>query len=221
MEEVWSQASLVQLIMVALMLPASLLALAYVRKRYRDLTAVRAGDIAVDMPWHLFLAVVFIVMATPMLPGLQTYAALVIPFVVVLGVIAAYASQGVNVEVLWIGEKLALSFVLKWVVIIYVAILLPIAVFIMTSTAVLTVFGFETSMQESVQQFLKLENIADLFYFVLYACIVAPVLEEIFFRGFLFPVLKAKVGKGLSYFGTALLLVLFMGICHRFYLYPF
>jgi membrane protease YdiL (CAAX protease family) len=61
-----------------------------------------------------------------------------------------------------------------------------------------------------------------LFYFVLCICIIGPIVEELFFRGFLYPALRKKVGSILSIFLSAALFSLlhmtFVGFLPIFFL---
>ncbi|MEM9444465.1 MAG: type II CAAX endopeptidase family protein [Verrucomicrobiota bacterium] len=196
---------MIQLLSGLLIFPISLLALNYVRKRHRELLAYRNHLVEADVPWSLMLMIVLSVAFIPLLPGLNMYLAALMPFLIVLGAIMVFLSQRIDIEQLWIGGKLPYLFVLKWMIIIYLALPLPMALLAALSTLILHFVGIETDAQDTVQHFLTLENTEDYLSFVIYACAIAPVLEEIFFRGFLFPIMKKRAGSLFAYLVTAIL----------------
>lgn len=69
-------------------------------------------------------------------------------------------------------------------------------------------FGFKPRMQEIIPIFISEESLAITVALVLLACILAPIVEETFFRGFLQSVMRKLIGPDLAIFVTALLFAL-------------
>ncbi len=68
------------------------------------------------------------------------------------------------------------------------------------SIALLTKLGFQVEDQEAVQMFLALKSVWAKIYFGLFAVVIAPVAEELVFRGILFPFIKQLRLTGLVRF---------------------
>ncbi|MDP2913053.1 MAG: CPBP family intramembrane metalloprotease [Candidatus Omnitrophota bacterium] len=76
----------------------------------------------------------------------------------------------------------------------YIA-LLPILFFLLLMTAAISnLFGYIPPKQPVVELFLKEESARFLLYTGLFAAIVGPIIEELFFRGFMYNALKKYIG---------------------------
>jgi uncharacterized protein len=84
---------------------------------------------------------------------------------------------------LWIGLK------------VYLTIFIPFALLTAGCTYLFTLLGFKEINQPAVELFMRSEGFGPIVGFLIFACVVAPVWEEITFRGFLYPFLKSKMGK--------------------------
>ena len=69
-------------------------------------------------------------------------------------------------------------------------------------------FGIKTHIQDVVPVFVSEESWAAMAAMIILACLVAPVVEETFFRGFLQPVLRRWVGTHGAIMGTAVVFAL-------------
>ena len=77
---------------------------------------------------------------------------------------------------------------------IYLTLLIPLAAITWISFKIGARFGYDDAMQPSVKAFLEMKNPADIASFLFMACIIAPLCEEIAFRGILYPFLKNHTG---------------------------
>jgi len=87
----------------------------------------------------------------------------------------------------------------------YLVLLIPLGLLSLASFEVLSYFGIEDDPQEAVQLFLDAETLGDRFLLMIYAVVFAPVTEELFFRGFLYPILKGWTGRNLAILISAVL----------------
>lgn len=73
--------------------------------------------------------------------------------------------------------------------------LVPILILIMVATLyVVKLLGYEPPVQPIVEVFMKEKETAVLLMSTLFAAIFGPIAEEIFFRGFMYPAVKKKLG---------------------------
>jgi len=78
----------------------------------------------------------------------------------------------------------------------YFAILLPFLALTWISFAVFLKLGYNDTTQPVVKLFLEMHTRSEIIGFLVLACIIAPLWEEIVFRGMLYPFLKHKTGSG-------------------------
>lgn len=93
---------------------------------------------------------------------------------------------------------------IKFSAIRYIATLPFIAASLLVTIYLSKFFGYETKPQEVLKIFLKEDNIFFLIYMTVFTSFVGPVVEELFFRGFLYPALKKNIGVFWSIFLTSL-----------------
>ena len=77
----------------------------------------------------------------------------------------------------------------------YVAVVPPMLLGFVILGALMQLFSYEPMPQEVVQIYLKKSAGPYLFIFTMFVAILGPVLEELFFRGFAYPVVKRKIGS--------------------------
>lgn len=87
----------------------------------------------------------------------------------------------------------------------YLTMFIPFGLLTGTCAYVFSLMGFQDINQPAVEIFMNSQGLETILHFLLFACIIAPIWEEITFRGFLYPFLKAKAGKT-----TALILSSFL-----------
>jgi uncharacterized protein len=85
---------------------------------------------------------------------------------------------------------------LKWGLIFGLASLPPVALIIFASESVCRLIGLDPSDQPIAELFLSTQSPALLVCLILFAIGVAPLFEEVFFRGFAYPALKQRWGAG-------------------------
>jgi hypothetical protein len=73
------------------------------------------------------------------------------------------------------------------------------------TTALLKKFQFSTELQSSVQLLQETQAPIQLIYFGLIAVVAAPIVEEILFRGILYPYLKKVGHPGIALISTSVL----------------
>ncbi|MEM6822150.1 MAG: type II CAAX endopeptidase family protein [Verrucomicrobiota bacterium] len=87
----------------------------------------------------------------------------------------------------------------------YLLILIPLMVCAMASVAVFRLLGLEQEPQPLVQEFLKEDNNGQVIRFLILAVVVAPIWEEVMFRGILYPMLKSLQDRTFALISTSLL----------------
>lgn len=75
----------------------------------------------------------------------------------------------------------------------YLAIFLPLTLVTALCSMILSIVGFEDVSQPAIQAFMNAKDLPSTLVFIFFASVVAPVWEEITFRGFLYPYLKSKM----------------------------
>lgn len=76
----------------------------------------------------------------------------------------------------------------------YISILPVIFTVMVITFFVIKVFNYEPPMQPIVQVFLEEKETGVLWFSAIFAAVFGPVAEEIFFRGFMYPAIKARIG---------------------------
>jgi len=83
---------------------------------------------------------------------------------------------------------------------------LPIFLFVIFFVMlVVTLLGYSPSEQQILTMFIRQENPFTLAYMIILTIFLGPVIEEIFFRGFVYPVLRAKLGVPMAIGLTSIL----------------
>ncbi len=77
----------------------------------------------------------------------------------------------------------------------YLTMFLPFSLLTAACATVFSRLGFKDINQPAVEMFMRSEGFQTIAGFLFFACVIAPIWEEITFRGFLYPFLKAKTGK--------------------------
>lgn len=80
----------------------------------------------------------------------------------------------------------------------FFVIIIPLQLTASLSESILAYFKVPIEPQEAIEKLLQSKNKKELFYFFLDASLLAPVWEEIVFRGFFYPLFKAKIGKNIA-----------------------
>lgn len=94
---------------------------------------------------------------------------------------------------------------------------LPVFFLLMVTSAVLcSVFGIQPKPHPVVEIFQTEKSVAVIAGLSIFAMTVGPVLEEIFFRGFVYPVLKGRWGTRAGLFATAAFFALVHGNAFQF-----
>ena len=102
-------------------------------------------------------------------------------------------------------ERLALSKLAKWSILICGAVILVEVPLTEIINEAMTLLKVPHPQQESVETFSHLRKASDILAFLLQAVVISPMIEELFFRGFLFTFLK-------NYTSTWLALILSAGV---------
>jgi membrane protease YdiL (CAAX protease family) len=74
--------------------------------------------------------------------------------------------------------------------------------------------GGNAETQQAVQLFIEAEGIIEVVSLCILAVLVAPIIEEFIYRGFLYPIIKYHLGRGLALGMTSIL----FGISHAHWL---
>ncbi len=77
----------------------------------------------------------------------------------------------------------------------YLTIFIPLTLLTVVCSMLFSLFGFEDLAQPAVQMLLDAKDLKTIAAFLFSACVVAPLWEEITFRGFLYPFLKSRCGN--------------------------
>lgn len=95
----------------------------------------------------------------------------------------------------------------------YIAAIPVLVLSLLATIFVVKFFNYEPEPQEILKIFFKENNAAALWYLTIFTIFIGPVVEEIFFRGFLYPAAKKNLGPVL---GVILTSVLFAGLHGNF-----
>lgn len=155
-----------------------------------------------------FLLLILLAMINPLRP-------LVIPLTVA-GVVwltvkarrGQMAGQALREQ--WGTRRLALPAVGAlsiWICLAAFAIIMPAAAVVQNA---LRAMGYEPQVQPQVQMFLSADSPVEMAFLLVQAVILAPVIEELLFRGLLQPVLKVRLGA----WGSVLLAAALFSLVH-------
>jgi hypothetical protein len=106
--------------------------------------------------------------------------------------------RGVDLRALWRLHEPGHGRDVLWAVAAYLALLPAIALGMAISLGVGSIFGWKAGMQEAIRMFYEAQSPWALAGFLLLACVAAPVGEEVFFRGLLYPLFKNQWGRGMA-----------------------
>ncbi len=163
----------------------------------------RVPSLPVPWPW---LAAFLVVVPGLALAGLQFLSI----FLGVLAILWMIWQSGRSPERLWGFRSTRWGLALQTGIRCYLGILIPISVIGVLSLLVIQFFGGTSDPQQAIQLFMEAETTVDIINLCIFAVVIAPVVEEFIFRGFLYPVLKSHLGRGAALGVTALL----FGISH-------
>lgn len=130
---------------------------------------------------------------------------LLIPFIVIGAIFFFTRLTGRSYSRLWQFHRFEGIHSMSLAIQTYLVLLIPLGLLSLASFEVLSYFGIEDDPQEAVQLFLDAETLGDRFLLMIYAVVFAPVTEELFFRGFLYPILKGWTGRNLAILISAVL----------------
>lgn len=85
----------------------------------------------------------------------------------------------------------------------YLSIIPILFVTLMVTAVIISTFKLKPPVQPIVDMFIKEKNVPVLIYSTIFAGIFGPIMEEIFFRGFMYKALKKKIGVFWSILTTA------------------
>lgn len=85
----------------------------------------------------------------------------------------------------------------------YLAIIPILFVTLLATAVIISAFKLRPPVQPIVDMFMKEKNVPVLIYSTIFAGIFGPIMEEIFFRGFMYKALKRKIGVLWSILATA------------------
>ncbi|MEM9398788.1 MAG: type II CAAX endopeptidase family protein [Verrucomicrobiota bacterium] len=188
-------------LVLALMIPLSLFAAFYCKKNSQDLKNPLGDTVQLYLPANWTLVLLAVICILPLIPGLG----LLTPVLILLFIIYTMQLQNIDFRKLWLGQDEKFLFYIRWTVIIYLAIFTPILIITLSSQGILEAFNVEIEPQQTVEMFLQMEELAQMLIFIFFACIWAPIFEEILFRGFLYPLLKARFNKKIALVSSSVL----------------
>ncbi|MDR0533357.1 MAG: CPBP family intramembrane metalloprotease [Verrucomicrobiales bacterium] len=119
----------------------------------------------------------------------------IMPLLAVGGALLLYHLHGVNAFSYWQFDHREFWFYGKQGLRGYVTILLPLTVIALLVAGLCKLLGVQFT-QPQVEVFLGLKGVRQILLFVFFAVIVAPIWEEVAFRGVLYPFLKKHLPMG-------------------------
>lgn len=115
------------------------------------------------------------------------------PAVSALGAVWLAQCRGFEITPIWRLEKTQIKIFES--LFLYLACLLPISLLTAGSILLSNFFGVEDSMQGPVRDILESPEIGRVMFNLAAAVLIAPIWEEIVFRGVLYPFCKARMGR--------------------------
>lgn len=166
-----------------------------------NITLPWAGESAptLHLPWPLFVACIVLLVIN------YFFAPLFLPVAAVFVAGLAAIANGQNPAAFWNLRWRKIPDYLKTALLILPIILLPLYAIALIYDLLLVQLGLPLTSQPAVEKFLQLKNGRELLLFTTNAFLIAPIWEEIAFRGFLYPVLKRKLGRWHAMNATAIL----------------
>jgi uncharacterized protein len=171
------------------------------------IAAGRRGDIRFDIVPPLaiaptevlaFFLILVLILSTPLAVPLFIPASL-------LGVLGLLHANGISIPHQFGLHRLPTFRVVSlglWISLGMLAIIVPVA---LAAGGILKWVGWDPSPQEAIRQFFQAKDGGHLIRLALLAVVIAPVVEEVLFRGFLQPLLKKSLGPRMALVLTAAL----------------
>jgi membrane protease YdiL (CAAX protease family) len=125
---------------------------------------------------------------------------LIIPieFVLRLAFLAAFDTyfrrRQINLRTAFGLDSTPAGHAIGWGLLFALAILPPVSVLLFATHAFLRIFRIQPSQQPIIEFFLTTDSTLLLVLLVIFAVVLAPVFEELLFRGFAYPALKQRFG---------------------------
>lgn len=123
-------------------------------------------------------------------------------------ILVILTTRGIAPLDFWGVRKTAWIKNFTWSAKTYLALFIPVTLLTALCSMVFDWFGVKEVMQPAVQAFLDAKDLKTILFFLFLACVVAPIWEEITFRGFLYPFLKSRMGNVLAVLISSLLFAL-------------
>jgi len=146
--------------------------------------------------------------------GLCGLTLLLVPFLVpVVGLLAGIlilVRRGVPVNDLWQLRWLETGRYLKEGFSLYLLIIVPLSALAALSMVLVRFVGVEPTAQPLIEVFLELEDPWQVIQIVFLAVVIAPVWEEVFFRGICYPLFRGVRDRAFGLVATSLL----FGLAH-------
>jgi membrane protease YdiL (CAAX protease family) len=129
----------------------------------------------------------------------------------VLAVIFLYRIKRVPLAEFWGSGRLSVLTSLGWAALALLAVYLPMSILGGISTQVMTRLGYPDDTQPAVELFLQAKDPRQLLQLILFAVVLAPLGEELFFRGLFQPAFKRLIGSWGALLLTSFLFALMHG----------
>jgi uncharacterized protein len=176
-------------VLLGLSLPVALIVgwFVYLRLRRQAVPVSRVPDLPLGMgeAAFFFLALALVIgLAGPLVHP----AAVVLLFGILLW-------RKTDLQALWNFEKKDIGQAPLTGIILYLAGLPLVGLLLLVSLVIGQHFGLQMETQIPVQMFLEAKSPSLIIGILLLACVVAPLAEEFFFRGFLYPWVKTHLGR--------------------------
>ena len=135
-------------------------------------------------PWPMVTAVALLASASIMAPALLPGAGLAVGLLLAsLAGSHPFVFWGLRRDLRDLGDSLRLLLTLLW----------PILLLLLLSSGIYLALGLPLKPQPALLKFLEAKNLGQVLPFLVYALMIAPIWEEIFFRGALFPWLAGRM----------------------------
>ncbi|MDD5262979.1 MAG: CPBP family intramembrane metalloprotease [Methylacidiphilales bacterium] len=126
------------------------------------------------------------------------YFAMWLPALAVGAAMFLYLRHGISAAEYWSLAVRDIPACLKTGVFVYFSLLIPLLLVSWSSFKICSWFGYKEGMQPAVEAFLEMKDPRQIAGFLFMACVIAPVWEEVVFRGVFYPFLKNHLGAGWS-----------------------
>ena len=176
-------------VLLGLSLPVSLIVgwFVYLRLRRRAIPDSRVPDLPLGMG-----EAAFFFLSLALVIGLAGPLAHPAAVALLLGILLR---RKTDLKALWNFERKDLARAPLSGIALYLAGLPVVGLLLIVSLAIGYQWGLQMETQKPVQMFLEAKSPSLIIGILLLACVVAPLSEEFFFRGFLYPWVKTHVGR--------------------------